>query len=99
MMKNKVSYLVFFLVFTFQSSCSLPSERKITLEELKRSKKAAYYIIEDDPEGVVKILNEKGEVVVRATLGDDPVYVKIFSTSDGFFVKHFDRDVFVLEDE
>ena len=79
-------------------SCSLPIERAVSVNELKRSKGIAYYIIEDAPESVLKVLNDRGEVVVKSDYFDEPVYLQIFSTPHGLEIRHFDRDDYGFED-
>ena len=73
------------------SSCSIAPSKKITRQELARSREAALYIIEDDISGALKVLNEKGEVVVNSTRFDVPVYLQIFATPKGIKVRQFDK--------
>ncbi len=69
----------------------------MSLEEFTSSKPIIYYIIEEDPEGVLQVLNRRGEVVVKAGYYDNPVYLKIFATSEGLEVRHFNREDYDLE--
>ncbi len=80
------------------SACSLPPERAVSYDEFRKSKGIAYYIIEDDPEGVLKVLNSRGEVVVKSDYFDEPVYLQIFATPNGLEIRHFDRDDYAFED-
>jgi len=74
------------------SSCSIAPNKEITQQEFLRSRGAAYYVIEDDIDGVLKVLNDKGEVVVNSTRLDNPVYLQIFATPDGIEVKEFSKE-------
>lgn len=91
-------YLPVLLLFLSCFACSLPPEKKYTLQEFKRSKGFAYYIIEDDPEGVLRVLNSRGDVVVKAEFFESPVYLQIFSTSEGILVRHYDRDEYDFDE-
>jgi len=94
-MKIYLSTLFALLFATlFLSSCSLTPEKQISMSELKRTKNIAYYIVEDDMDGVLKVLNRDGEVVVKSEFFSEPVYLQIFSTSDGIVIRHFDRSEF-----
>lgn len=71
------------------NSCSLPPERKITINELKRSD-LAYYTIKDDINSVLDALNKTGEAVVTADYYDKEVLIKIYATSnEGILVEQF----------
>lgn len=72
-------------------SCSVSPDKIISKDDLLRSKGTAYYVIEDDIDGVLKILNDKGEVVVNSTRRDNPVYLQIFATPEGIEVRQFDK--------
>ena len=74
------------------SSCSIAPTKEISQQELLRSRETALYIIEDDIDGVLKVLNAKGEVVVNSTRLDNPVYLQIFATPDGIEVRQFDKE-------
>ena len=95
-MKNYYYSFVLLLILLC-SSCALAPEKKVSMYELTKTKPIIYYIMEDDPEGVLKILNNRGEVVVKAGYFDKPVYLKIFATSDGLEVMHFNRDEYDFE--
>ena len=93
----------FFLIFVIASflifeACSLPPLRPVSSDEFKKSKGIAYYIIEDDPEGVLKVLNSRGEVVVKSDYFDEPVYLQIFATDKGLEIRHFDRNEYDFEE-
>ena len=81
------------------ASCSIAPDKKISEKELMRSRNAALYVIEDDIEGVLKILNSKGEVVVNSTRLDNPVYLQIFATPDGIEVRPFDKSEYDFNGE
>ena len=71
------------------SACSLPPERKITLDQLRRSD-LAYYIIKEDLNSVLDELNSKGEVVITAEQSGKEVFIKIYATSNkGLVVEQF----------
>ena len=74
------------------SSCSIAPSKEISQQDLLRSRETALYIIEDDIDGVLKVLNAKGEVVVNSTRLDNPVYLQIFATPDGIEVRQFDKE-------
>lgn len=81
------------IIFTFcLFSCSIAPKKEISQRELLRSREASLYIIEDDINGVLKVLNSKGEVVVNSTYFDNPVYLQIFATPDGIEVRSFDKE-------
>ena len=90
----KFNYLkIIFISLFIVSACSLPPERKITLDQLRKSE-LAYYIIKDDLNMVLDELNKKGEVVVtaEATGSDKEVLIKIYATSDkGLLVEQFQQ--------
>ena len=95
----KKMLLLFLLnLFVFASACSLPPERPVSYDQFKKSKGIAYYIIEDDPEGVLKVLNARGEVVVKSDYFDEPVYLQIFATPEGLEIRHFYRDEYDFEE-
>ena len=73
------------------SSCSIAPTKEISQQDLLRSRETALYIIEDDIDGVLKVLNNKGEVVVNSTRFDTPVYLQIFATPKGIEVRQFDK--------
>ena len=77
--------------------CSLaPPGVKVTMNKLVRSD-VAYYIVEDEMEGVLTVLNRDGEAVVKAKYFDQPVLIKIFATDDqGIVVQQFDPDTWEL---
>ena len=74
------------------SSCSIAPTKEISQQDLLRSRGVALYIIEDDIDGVLKVLNNKGEVVVNSTRLDNPVYLQIFATPEGIEVRQFDKE-------
>ena len=80
------------ILTSFLSSCSIAPNKEISQQELLRSRGVALYIIEDDMDGVLKVLNAKGEVVVNSTHLDNPVYLQIFATPDGIEVRQFDKE-------
>ena len=80
------------ILASFLSSCSIAPNRKISQKELLRSRETALYIIEDNIDGVLKVLNNRGEVVVNSTRLDNPVYLQIFATPDGIKVRQFDKE-------
>lgn len=89
-MKIKLLVSVLTIITT---GCSLPPHRKYTWEELERKTPLAFYIVEGDQGGLLKVLNERGEVVTKANYLDEPVYIKIFSTdTEGIVIKRFDFD-------
>ena len=73
--------------------CSLaPPGHKVTMNKLVRSD-VAYYIVEDEMEGVLTVLNRDGEAVVKANYFDTPVLIKIFATdNEGIVVQQFNPD-------
>ncbi len=81
------------------AACSMPPKRTISQEELRHARNIAFYIIEDDPEGILKVLNSEGEVVVRADYFETPVYLQIFATPEGISLRHFDRDEYDFDEE
>lgn len=92
-MKGILFISTIIIIASFLSSCSIAPNKEITQQELLRSRGVAYYIIEDDMDGVLKILNNKGEVVVNSTRFDNPVYLQIFATPDGDIeVRQFDKE-------
>ena len=80
------------------SSCSIAPDKNISKNDLLRSRGASLYIIEDDIDGVLKILNDKGEVVVNSTRFDDPVYLQIFATPEGIEVRQFDKNEYNFDE-
>ncbi|MDT8318818.1 MAG: hypothetical protein RQ824_12650 [bacterium] len=80
------------------SSCSIAPDKEITQKEFLRSRGVAYYVIEDDIDGVLKVLNNKGEVVVNSTRFDKPVYLQIFATPDGIEVRQFNKEDYGFTD-
>ncbi len=86
-------------LFLALSACSLSPKYEISFSDLQRSKGFTYYIIEEDPDGVIKVLNSRGEAVVRAEYFDSPVYLQIFATSQGLAIRHFDRDEYDFPEE
>ncbi len=89
---NLLKFIVFAVLVLSLTSCSMPPRHKMTVKQFTRHRAIAYYIIEDDPEGVVKVLNSKGDVVVKAGYFNRPVYLKIYYTSKGIIVRHYDID-------
>jgi len=67
--------------------------------DFKSIKRSKFYVIEDSPGGVLKILNENGEVVVNASYQKRPVYLQIFATSEGLVFRHYDKDEYDFEEE
>ncbi len=68
----------------------------------------AYYIIEDEMEGVLTVLNRDGEAVVKASYFDEPVLIKIFAVDiankytrrhrgGGIVVQQFDPDTWEFD--
>ncbi len=86
----KLNYLKIILTsLLITAACSLPPERRITLDQLKRSD-LAYYVIKDDMESVLEELNKTGEVVTSAEYFGREVLIKIYATSDkGLLVEQF----------
>jgi len=88
-----------FILFVFNaitltlslSACSIAHSKNISKTDLLRSKAVAIYVIEDDIDGVLKVLNNKGEVVVNSVRFDTPVYLQIFATPAGIKVQQFDK--------
>jgi len=64
-------------------ACSLPPDVPVTKETLDNSKIYDRFVIEESPETLIYVLNKKGEIVVRATYRNTPIYIKIFATSRG----------------
>ncbi len=64
-------------------SCSLPPDVPVTKEALDNAKLYERFVIEESPETLIHVLNKKGEMVVRATYRNTPIYIKIFATSRG----------------
>ena len=80
------------ILLSFLSACSIAPNKEISQRELLRSRGAAYYVIEDDIDGVLKVLNSRGEVVVNSTYFDKPVYLQIFATPNGIKVRQFNKE-------
>ncbi|MBE9536021.1 MAG: hypothetical protein IMF07_02475 [Proteobacteria bacterium] len=58
-----------------------------------------YYIIEDEMEGMLAVLNRDGEVVVKAQYFEKPVILKVFATdNEGIVVQKFDPDTWGFDD-
>lgn len=91
-MKTYLSILPLLVTSFLLPSCSLTPEKEITMKELRRTKNIAYYIIEDDMDGVLKVLNRDGEVIVKSEYFNEPVYLQIFATSEGIEIRHYDRN-------
>ena len=91
-MKHLLFISTTIILVPFLFSCSIAPKKEITQKELTRSRGAAYYVIEDDIDGVLKVLNAKGEVVVNSTYLDNPVYLQIFATPGGIEVRQFDKE-------
>ena len=91
-MKSISLFIIPIIFASLLSSCSIAPDKEITQKELLRSKGVAYYVIEDDISGVLKVLNKKGEVVVNSTRFDNPVYLQIFTTPKGIEVRQFNKD-------
>jgi hypothetical protein len=89
----KSNYLkIILLSLLIVSACSLPPERKITLDQLRRSD-LAYYVIKDDLSSVLDELNKTGTVIVTAEYFDREVLIKIYATSDkGLVVEQFQQE-------
>ena len=89
----KSNYLkIILLSLLITSACSLPPERKITLDQLRRSD-LAYYVIKDDLSSVLDELNKTGTVIVTAEYFDSEVLIKIYATSDkGLVVEQFQQE-------
>ena len=88
----KSNYLkIILLSLLIVSACSLPPERKITLNQLKRSD-LAYYVIKDDLSSVLDELNKTGTVIVNAEYFEKEVLIKIYATSNkGLIVEQFQQ--------
>ncbi|MBE9536317.1 MAG: hypothetical protein IMF07_03975 [Proteobacteria bacterium] len=88
----KLNYLKIILLFLLiTGACSLPPERKITLDQLKKSE-LAYYVIKDDMQNMLDELNKTGEVVVTAEYFGKEVLIKIYATSnEGLVVEQFQQ--------
>ena len=91
-MKHILFIFTTIILTSFLSSCSIAPSKEIFQKDLLRSRETALYIIEDDIDGVLKVLNDKGEVVVNSTHLDTPVYLQIFATPDGIEVRQFDKE-------
>ncbi len=89
----KSNYLkIILLSLLITGACSLPPERKITLDQLKRSD-LAYYVIKDDLSSVLDELNKTGAVIVTAEYFEKEVLIKIYATSDkGLVVEQFQQE-------
>lgn len=86
LLKQLMRYLLRFsiiLIFIFFVSCSLPPDVPVTKEALDNTRLYERFVIEESPETLIYVLNKKGEIVVRATYRNIPVYIKIFATSRG----------------
>lgn len=79
------------ILASFLTSCSIAPSKKISKKELLRSRGASIYLIEDDIDVALKVLNDKGEVVVNSTRYNSPVYLQIFATPTGIQVRQFDK--------
>jgi hypothetical protein len=90
-MKYRQFIYALIILTSILSSCSIAPNREISQKDLLRSRKTALYVIEDDIDGVLKVLNNKGEVVVNSTRLDNPVYLQIFATPGGIEVRQFDK--------
>lgn len=89
---KRILFILTTIIFTsFLSSCSIAPGVTISQQELLRSKEVSLYIIEDDIDGVLKVLNSNGEVVVNSTYFDNPVYLQIFATPVGIEIRAFDK--------
>jgi len=88
----KSNYLkIILLSLLITGACSLPPERKLTLDQLRRSD-LAYYTIKEDLSSVLDELNKTGEVVVTAEYLEGEVLIKIYATSDkGLVVEQFQQ--------
>ena len=89
----KSNYLkIILLSLLIVSACSLPPERKITLEQLRRSD-LAYYVIKDELSSVLDELNKTGAVIVTAEYFGNEVLIKIYATSnEGLVVEQFQQE-------
>jgi len=88
----KYNYLkIILLSLLIMGACSLPPERKLTLDQLRKSD-LAYYTIKEDLSSVLDELNKTGEVVVTAEYFEREVLIKIYATSDkGLVVEQFQQ--------
>lgn len=95
---RRIFYIVLAL-YVFGCSLAPPGEL-VTMNKLLRSD-VTYFIIEDEMEGVLTVLNRDGEVVVKASYFDDrPVIIKIFATdNEGIVVQQFDPDTWEFNGE
>lgn len=73
--------LLLLLLFAF--GCSIAPDVPVTKEALDNTKLYERFVIEESPDTLIHVLNKKGEMVVRATYRNTPVYIKIFATSRG----------------
>lgn len=76
------------------AACSLPPLRPVTRSELMSTNIYSFYKIQDSPEQVLNALNERGEVVLKATEAygrKRPVFVKLLATSGGLKVENYNR--------
>jgi len=86
LLKQLTRYLLRFSLIVFLAlflACSLPPDVPVTKEALDNTKLYERFVIEENPETLIYVLNKKGEMVVRAMYRNTPVYIKIFATSRG----------------
>lgn len=86
-----IQSLMMILLISMLFACSLPPDKPVTRKELGQSGIYRTYQIEESPEEVLNALNMEGEVVLRGSYLERPVYIKILATSDGLEVTAFDR--------
>ena len=88
----KLNYLkIILLSLLITGACSLPPERKITLDQLKRSE-LAYYKVKEDLNSVLDELNKTGEVVISAEYSGREILIKIYATTDkGLIIEQFQQ--------
>ncbi len=86
-----IQALLTILLVSLLLACSLPPDKPVTRKELGQSGIYRTFKIEESPEEVLNALNMEGEVVLKGTYRDRPVYIKILATSDGLEVTTLDR--------
>lgn len=73
-------------------SCSLPPDVPVTKEALDNTKLYSRFVIEESPDVLLYALNKNGEIVVRATYRNVPIYIKVFATSKGILWYVYPRE-------